>query len=224
MSALIELVDDQKWQVAITLIQFLADGYADDQLFFQDDNGCTAIMAACFYSAPLELVQLMITKAKLDSRKRCLLVITDSYGDTALHFAAGCHSDPAVVELLIREYPQALCATDIMDKAPLQFVIFSPRSAAITSLLTNTTNALAAGDYSTLATLVHGDERTLRCLALTPDRLKLRVSLLLCIKHGYVNVRRSKRQRNEAPETGLDTRAAFAALNDNVWSHIMTFL
>jgi len=50
------------------------------------------------------------------------------------------------------------------------------------------------------------------------------VSLLLCIKHGYVYVRRSKRQCKEAPETGLDTRAAFAALNDDVWSHIMTFL
>jgi len=65
----------EQWQVAITHIQSLADGDGD-QIFFQDEYGETAIMIACVYSAPLELCQMMITKAKLDSRKRCPLAIT----------------------------------------------------------------------------------------------------------------------------------------------------
>ena len=72
------------------------------------------IMKAFLYDAPLRLVQLMITTAKLDSRKRLLLVITDRKGYTAVHYAAHCvtrQSDPAVLELLLHEYPQALCAT-----------------------------------------------------------------------------------------------------------------
>jgi len=43
-------------------------------------------MIACYRSAPLELVQAMITKAKLESRKRCLLAITDIDRWTALHY------------------------------------------------------------------------------------------------------------------------------------------
>jgi len=60
-------------------------------------------MFACSRSAPLELVQVVIRKAKHDSRKRCLLVITCRNGRTALHYAAEDRSDPAVFELLIRE-------------------------------------------------------------------------------------------------------------------------
>jgi len=213
---------NQPWQVAITHIQFLAEGDAADQLFFQSQYGVTAIIYACYGSAPLELYQLMITKAKLDSRKRCLLAITASYGRTALHCAAAEHSDPAVLELLIREHPLAMCATASNGRTPLQNAINYDRSAAITSLLTDATNALAASDYATLATLVHGDERSLRCLALSPDSLAIRVSLLLCVKHGYVYVRRSKRHRTET--VALDTKLAFEVLNDNVWSHIITFL
>ena len=221
MSALFVLVASGQWQEAITHIQSLADGDAVDQVFYQDQFGQTAVMLAIAWLAPLELVQPMITKAKLDSRKRCLLAITNMHLWTALHFTAHNHSDPAVFELLIREQPLALCATDDDGRTPLQDAISNNRPAPIVSLLTNTTNALAAGDYATFATLVHGDERTLRCLVLTPDRLAVRVSLLLSIKHGYVNIRRSKRHR---PDNALDTPLAFAKLNDNVWSHVMTFL
>jgi len=108
MRALYNLVISQQWQVAITHIQSLADGDAVDQIFFQGKGGYTAIMRACRSSAPLEIVQVMITMAKLDSRKRCLLAITCNNGLIALHWAAWCHSDPAVLELLIREHPLAL--------------------------------------------------------------------------------------------------------------------
>jgi len=110
MSALYNLTANLQWQVAITHIQSLADGDAADQIFFQDKYGTTAITWACCYSVPLELVQLMITKAKLDSMKMCLLAIKDSTGWTPLHYAARFHSDPAVFVLLIREHPLALCA------------------------------------------------------------------------------------------------------------------
>jgi len=223
MNDLYELVVNQQWQVAISHIHALADGDAADQTFFQDQPGFTTIMWACIRSAPVELVQLMIAKAKLDSRKRCLLaIITNNSGRTALHWAACNHSDTAVLELLIREHPLALQTINNFGRTPLQYAVDSNRPAPIISLLTDTTNALAACDYAILATLVHGDERTLPCLALTPDRLAVRVSLLLCIKHGYVYVRRSKRRRTET--VALDTKLAFEALNDNVWSLIMTFL
>ena len=48
-------------------------------------------------------------------------------------------------------------------------------------------------------------------------------TLLLCIKHGYVYVRRSKRQRT-ATTVALNTQLAFEKLNDNVWSYIMGYL
>jgi len=80
MSALYWLVASQQWQANIPHIQSLADGDSVEQLFFQSGGGRTAIMIACINSAPLELVQVMITKAKLDSRKRCLLAITNQWG------------------------------------------------------------------------------------------------------------------------------------------------
>ena len=62
----------------------------------------------------------MLAKAKLDSRKRCLLAITDVDRWTALHCAASFHSDLAVVELLIREHPLALSTTISSGFTPLQ--------------------------------------------------------------------------------------------------------
>jgi len=177
ISALYELAQDRDWPVAITHIQSLADGDAVDQLFQQDHVGWTAIMFACSYSAPLELVQLMATKAKLDSRKRCLLAITSGGRRTALHLAAAEHSDLAVLSLLIREYWQVLFATDLQGHTPLQFAIDSNRPAHV-ALLTDTTNALASSDYAALADRVHGDERRIRCLMLPPARRAVRVSLL----------------------------------------------
>jgi len=185
---------------AITHIPSLADGEAADQIFFQGQNGNTAIMRACIRSTPLELVQLMITKAKLDLRKRCLLaIISSGTGLTVLHFAAACHSDLAL-------------QTTGYESTLLQIATLYNRSAAISSLLTDATDALAARDYAALAARIHGSAFSLRCLT----------SLLLCIKHGYVYVRRSKRHRTET--VTLDTQLAFFMLNDNVWSHIMTFL
>ena len=151
--------------MAITHILSLADGDAVDQLFFQSQCGVTALMWACVFMAPLELVQLMTTKAKLESRKRCLLVITDTSGCTALHWAARWHDDLAVLELLIREHPLALSATNISDRSPLQCATFRNRPAVITSFLTSATNALPARDYAALAALVHGSTFALRCLA-----------------------------------------------------------
>jgi len=207
--------------VSITHIQSLADGDAVDQLFYKY-FGSTAIMHACCYLAPLELYQLMITTAKLDSRKRCLMAIANSIRYTALHYASECHSDPAVLELLIREHPLALSATDGFGRTPLQWATFNNRPAAITSLLTDATNALAARDYAALAAGVHSDERTVRCNAPPPATRALRTTLLLCIKHGYVYISRNKRHRTET--VALDTPLAFVKLNYNVWSHVMTFL
>ena len=48
----------------------------------------------------------------------------------ALHFAASNHGDPAVLELLIREYPLALCATSSSGHTPLQIATLYNHSAA----------------------------------------------------------------------------------------------
>jgi len=217
MSALFVLVCSRQWQVAINHIISLAGGDAADQIFFQDGSGLTPIMEACFYLAPLELVQLMIAKAKLSERKRCLVAITTNGGNTALHWAACKHSDPAILELLIREHPLALQTTDNYGHTPLQDATFYGRPAAFTSLLVDTTNALAASDYAALAARVHGDERTLRCLALTPDRLAVRVSLLLCLKTVHPDA-------SVTPTEPLDLRLAHARLCKDVWSDILSFL
>jgi len=148
MDALFNHCLDEELQVAITHIQSLADGDVVDQLFFQDQYGYTAIMRACWYDAPLELVQLMIDEAKLDSRKRCLLAITASqYGNTTRPF----------ITLLATTATRPFSTTS-SGRTPLKLVIpHYNRPAAITSLLTDATNALAA--------LVRGSAFALRCLA-----------------------------------------------------------
>ena len=47
-------------------LQGLSDGGAADQLFYEDEYGTTPTVYACYHSAPLRLVQVMITNAKLD--------------------------------------------------------------------------------------------------------------------------------------------------------------
>jgi len=180
MSALFDLCDWRQWQVAITHIQSLADDDAVDQLFDQNQHGVTALIRACRFDAPLALVQLMITMAKLDSRKRCLLAITNRWGETALHFAACRHSDPAVLELLIREHPLALQTIGSINLTPLQCTTYHP------SLLTDATNAFAARNFDTLAALVHGEASTLRfhCDPIYA-RIASRLTLLLCLKHEH---------------------------------------
>jgi len=217
MSSLFELVQQSKWQEATSHLNSLADGDAVDQVFYQNNAGDTAIMIASCTSAPLELVQLIITKAKLDSRKRRLLAITDNTGFIALFDAAYSHSDPAVVELLIREHPLALSSTNFLVLWNLDWFRHSP--AAIVSLLTDATNALATGDYAALAFLVHGSAFALRCLA-SPSyatRVAVRTSLLLCLKTVHPDV----------PVTStepLDLRLAHARLCKDVWSVILEFV
>ena len=103
-------------------------------------------MIACISSAPLAFVQLMITNARLDTRKRCLLAIANNYGRTALYYAVWCHSDPAVLENLIGEYPQALDTTDYNSNPPLHIAISKNLPADIRDLLVDTTAALASRD------------------------------------------------------------------------------
>jgi len=96
----------------------------------------------------------MIATAKLDTRKRCLLVIASNAWNTALHAAAYSNSDPAVLELLIREHPLVLCSTDSIGDTPLQFYPPQPpRPAQLVALLTDTTAALARGDIFSLIRL-----------------------------------------------------------------------
>ena len=100
---------------------------------------------------------------------------------------------------MIREHPLALCATTSGGRTPLQIATVHNRPAPIISLLIDTANALASRDYASrdyaaLAARVHSDERKIRCNALPPATLALRTTLLLCIKHGWVNPNPSSQQ------------------------------
>ena len=150
--------------MAITHIHSLADSDEVEQVFFQNQYGNTAIMRACYRSAPVELVQAMITTAKLGSRKMCLLAITSQYEWTALHYAAMAHSsDPSALSLLILSPPLALQTTDENSDSPLQYATFWNRPAAIITLLTDTTNALAASDYERVIGLVGSSPALIYC-------------------------------------------------------------
>jgi len=207
-------VRNEQWPVAISHIQSLADGDAADQIFHQDHHGFTATTIACDYDAPLELVQVMIVKAKLDSRKRCLLAITCIDGMTALHHAASLDSDPAVFDLLIREHPLALSATDGgHGDIPLQFATNNDNPAII-SLLTEATNDLAARDYAALAALVHSSTFALRWLA-EPSyaaSIAVRTSLFLCLKTVHPDV-------PFVPTEPRDLRLAHASVQGRLERH-----
>jgi len=129
-----------EWQAIITHIQSLADGDAADQIFHQGYNGWTEIMYACLLPVPLELVQLMITRAKLDSRKRCLLTITSSNGWTVLHWAAWRHSDPAVPPFLCYPFERPKKSLLILPDSSVcvhhnsTSITLSPKSHATCSL------------------------------------------------------------------------------------------
>ena len=202
---------------AVTHILSLADGDAADQLFCTGGYSVwTPIMRACVRSAPLVLVQLMITKVKLDPRKRCLLAITCNGGYNVLHYAAGNHGDPAVLELLIRECPLALQTTDGFGRNPPQWTTVHNCPATIRSLLTDATNALFSRDYAALGARVHGSAFALRCLA-SPSyaaRLAFRTSLLLCLKTVYP----------ATPTEPLYLCLAHARLCKDVWSVILEFV
>jgi len=144
----------------------------------------TAITYACGSLAPLELVQLMITTAKLDSRKRCPLAIASNAEWTALHWAAMYHSDSAVLELLIHSHPLAMSTNDNNGRTPLNWVVINSRPATIVSLLCDATNALADRDYAAFAARVHGDVRTIRFLS-DPEyaRRIAPVLFVCCLKH-----------------------------------------
>jgi len=167
--ALYALCWNEDWHAAIVHLSSRSDEAAVDQLFYKR-HGWPLIIRACRLSAPLDLVQLMIATgtAKLDTRKRCLLAMSYSNAVTPLHFAAASCNEPAVLELLIREHPLALCATTGWGRTPLQLATLYNHLDPIINLLRDTAAALASRSFAALAGRVHGDSHTLRrlCLAL----------------------------------------------------------
>jgi len=115
-----------------------------------------------------------------------------------LHYAARSHSDPAAIKLLVCHHPSALLVKDNDGVIPLDYAVqLNNGNPAVVSLM----RELTAARLATIA---------------------LRTTLPFGIKHGYVYVRRSKRLSTAT--IALKVPLAFEVLNDNVWSHIMTFL
>ena len=186
------------WDKVLTRIkQFPTQAAVVAELFFQNELGATAFAVAAANSAPVEVLESMINKAKLDVKKRNILGAAYIVLFLPLHYAASHHPDPAAIKLLVIHHPQALLAKRTYGDIPLDFATRNNTIPAVVSLA----RELAAARLATIA---------------------LRTTLLLCIKHGYVYVRRSKRHRTAT--FALDVPLAFEVLNDNVWSHIMTFL
>jgi len=166
--------------------------------FFLDELGATALGVACYCKAPVEVLESTFDLGKLDAKKRSILDIANTQRCLPLHHIALHHPDPAAIKLLVGHYTSALLAKcSLNDVTPLVYAIQFNTSPAVVSLM----RELTAARRATIA---------------------LRTTLLLCIKHGYVYVRRGK--RHSTATVALDVPLAFEVLNDNVWSHIMTFL
>ena len=156
----------------------------------------------------------MITKAKLDERKRCLLAISTHEGWTVLHWTALYLRETAVLECLVREHPLALCATTSKGHTPLQVAITCNRLAQMRNILTDTAAALASHNFVALATLVHGGRLSLARLAF-PLRLITRTAILICL-------RRLTYSPDPAPPNSL-VRRAHAILPHDMWSEILSY-
>ena len=116
MSVLYNLCVTQQWQAATVhlgclLFYFLTltNDRTVYQLFYKDEYGITAFMIACCATGT---IQLMMTKAKLDYRRRCLLAnrpapIISLLIDTTNALAARVHGD----ELAIRRLADHVIAT-----------------------------------------------------------------------------------------------------------------
>ena len=122
----------------------------------------------------MEVLESMILLGELDAEKSNILDIADVYSCRPLHRTAQDHPDPAAIKLLVRYYPSLRLAKDTGGFIPLDHDI--NESPTVVSLM----RELTAARRATIA---------------------LRTTLLLCIKRGYVYVRRSKRHLTEAVST-----------------------
>ena len=150
----------------------------------------------------MDVLESLILLGRLNAKKRNILDIADIHLHLPLHYCAQYRPDPAGIKLLVSHHPSALLVKSKAGRIPLDVAILYNKSPAVLSLL----RSLTAARLATIA---------------------LRTTLLLCIKHGFVCFRRSKRHRTST--NALDTLLAFENLDDNiiiytVWSHIMTFL
>ena len=135
----------------------------------------TVFTLASRLKAPVEVLESMINLSKLDAKKRNVLGIVNIYLCLPLHFTAKYHPDPAAIKLLVRHHPSVLLAKTAEGFIPLDHPIEFNNSPAVVSLVRDLTTARHA-------------------------TLTLRTTLILCIKHCYVYVRRSKRHRTETME------------------------
>jgi len=153
---------------------------------------------------------------------------------SATTFAAACDLEAPVdvLESMLAKLGvqtrNILCIADIHLRLPLHYIARNhPDPAVVKLLVRHYPRALLAKDISgdtPLDDAIESNESAaavalLRELtAARRETIALRTTLLLCIKHGYVYpCRRGYRKV-------LETELAFDMLNDNVWSHIMTFL
>jgi len=186
------------WSMVLVRIKHLPVKAAVAELFSLDEIGRSAFAIASVEAAPVEVLESLLILSKLDAKKRNILGIADIDLCLPLHNTARWHPNPAAIKLLARHHPQALLVKSKECGTPMDYAVqLNDGNPAVVSLV----RELTAARLATIA---------------------LRTTLLLCIKHGYVYVRRSKRQRTET--VALDTQLAFEVLNDNVLSHIMTFL
>ena len=144
-------------------------------------------------------------------------IITTHTGWTALHWAAAYHSDTAVFELLVREYPLALFATTSKGNTPCR----APSSA--TAPPRSATSSPTPPPPSPPATSAPSlpSSTAMPPLSLPPARLAIRVAILICVKR--LTDEHTINTDTTTPASSL-VRIAHELLPHTMWSEILSFL
>jgi len=168
----------KSWDKVLARIKKLPTQAAIDELFSQDELGCTVLARASIHKAPVEVLESML--AKLDASKRNILVIADIDLCLPLHTIAQYHLDPAAIKLLVSHHPPALLAKTEVDQTPQDCAIEHNESPAVVALLHELTPSYEIRDYPALITfcdpspvLIHLHSLSLRSAAmLCLERIK----------------------------------------------------
>lgn len=171
-SALYTAISEKNWEEASELMDF-----DEKETFFkyaENWNGWTALHKACFeISIPIELFRDLVSfSLELHGEK----LITDKWGDTALHLACQ-HSTDEMILILLDNFPSAATVQNKHGGLPLHVAVhFECPSAIIRELLRiNPESVHIANNYdnSPLQSFLHSEKFIYPPSNPSPDSLPL---------------------------------------------------
>ena len=108
----------ESWDKVLARIKQLPTQAAVTELFSKDELGDTSLACAATNEGPVEVLESMLSLAKLDTKKRNILDIADIGLRLSMHIISTFHHDPAAIKLLVRRYPAALLAKSCSGHPP----------------------------------------------------------------------------------------------------------